>query len=127
MSYPPSSPPATPPMSAVTRPMALLLYTCGVFLLLFTVNAPAQDRAQARPDAEKQFRIFGEKDRLEFLASILPPSRDCVDAKIEVTVRNGVAKFSLKEIETVPDALKGAPDALQLESGQVKVEFILGT
>jgi len=93
---------------------------CGVFLLLFTVNASAQDRAEARPDAEKKFRIFGEKDRLVFPASILPPSRDCVDAKIEVTVRNGVATFSLKEIETVPEALKW-------HSGQGKVEFILGT
>jgi hypothetical protein len=110
--------------------VAQLLYTCGVFFLLFTVNASAQDRAEARPDAEKKFRIFGEKDRLIFgPSSILPQSRDCVDAKIEVTVRNGVATFSLKEIETVPDALNwhSGPDTLKWHSGQGKIEFILGT
>ena len=34
------------------------------------------------------------------------PNRECIEAKIEVTVRNGEVTFTLKELETVPGAIK---------------------
>ena len=102
--------------------IARLLYACGVFLLLATANALAQDLTGARPDSEKKFRVFAEGRRQILLASILPPSRDCVDGKFEVTVRNGEAALSMKEVELGP-----APNAVKGYSGKGKAEYILGT
>jgi hypothetical protein len=99
-----------------------LRYTCGLVLLAFTANALAQDLTGARPDSEKKFRVFAEGRRQILLASILPPSRDCVDGKFEVTVRNGEAALSMKEVEIAP-----APNAVKFHSGQGMAEYILGT
>ena len=48
------------------------------------------------------------------------PNRECIEAKIEVTVRNGEVTFTLKELETVPGAIKSGV-------GEGKIAYVLGT
>ena len=48
------------------------------------------------------------------------PNRECIEAKIEVTVRNGEVTFTLKELETVPGAIKSGV-------GEGKIACVLGT
>jgi hypothetical protein len=51
---------------------------------------------------------------------IFLPNRECIEAKIEVTVRNGEVTFTLKELETVPGAFKSGV-------GEGKIAYVLGT
>ena len=102
--------------------IARLLCTWGVFLLLFVSHASAQDPAESPPDAEKKFKVYDEGRRHGFGAYVLPPSRDCTHAKLEVVLQNGRATIWLKEVELGP-----ASGAFKANSGYGKVEFILGT
>ena len=96
-----------------------LFLKCGIFLFLLSPLASAQEQSKVGADAAKRMRVFGENEH-QARTGIFSPNRDCIDAKIEVAVRNGEAIFSLKEIEMVPNAYRG-------RTGEGKIEYVLGT